>query len=125
MDPNKNKCQADVVINDDVLISMAGTAALEVDGVVSLAAQLTDIRGMLRKVSGGTGGVQVSHKDGDTVLNIYICVKQDAKIIDVAEAVQKNVKKTIQDMTSRAVTAVNVHIADVQIKTEALAEPKE
>lgn len=125
MDPNKNKCQADVVITDEVLISMAGTAALEVEGVAALSAQLTDIRGILRRVNGAAGGVQVSHKDGDTVIDVFVCVKQDARIIDVAEAVQNNVKKTIQDMTGRAVTAVNVHIADVRIETGALADAKE
>lgn len=118
MDPNKVKCQADVVINDDVLISMAGTAAMEVEGVAGLSPQLTNLRGIIRKATGVAGGVSVNHKDGDTVLDVYVCVKADAKIITVAETIQKNVKKTIQDMTGMAVTTVNVHISDVEIKAE-------
>lgn len=126
MNPNKNIFQADVVINDDVLISMAGTAALEVEGVAGLAAQIGDIRRIIRRPAGtATGGVRVNRKDGDITLDIFICVTHSAKIIEVADAVQRNVKNTVQDMTGSAVSAVNVHVSDIDIKPETPENPHE
>lgn len=115
-----NRSKSDLVINDEVFTAMAGTAALEVAGVAGLKkAQINDIKSILTKNSGGTDGVRVSRKDGEIVLDVFIAVKRDFKIMDVAEAVQNNVKKTVQDMTNCAVSRVNVHIADVEIPKEA------
>ena len=49
-------------------------------------------------------------------INVYICVKKDALVKEVAEKVQENVKEKIQTMTGSAVTQVNVSVADVEIE---------
>ena len=46
-------------------------------------------------------------------IDVFVCVKANIKVKDVAEEIQKNVKTRVQDMTGNAITRVNVHIADV------------
>ncbi|MBR4762120.1 MAG: Asp23/Gls24 family envelope stress response protein, partial [Clostridia bacterium] len=59
-------------------------------------------------------GVRVESINGALEINVYICVENNVKVRDVAEAVQKNVKDKIQTMTGAAVTKGNVNIADVK-----------
>ena len=122
MKPNENESKVDLVINDDVFMSMASTAAMEAPGVAGMSAQLTNIKGAISKAKGGSGGVIVNKKDGEITLDVYICVKQGYKILDVAEDVQRNVKNTVQDMTNCVISAVNVCVSDVEIPAEEKGE---
>ena len=64
-------------------------------------------------------GVKVENVNGAIKISVYICVERNAKVKEVAEKVQVNVKDKIQTMTGNAVTQVNVHVADIEIEKEA------
>ncbi len=107
-----------LIITEEVLVKMASTAALEVAGVAGMTALPAEKTGILSKVV-PPKAVKVSTRDNEVVIDLYIAVKRDVRITDVAEAVQKNVKETVQNMTGNAVTKVNVHIADIQFEEAA------
>lgn len=103
--PSEGSC----IISEDVIATIASTAALEVAGVAGMAQRPADIRGIMG--SGASKSVKVVNNESETVLDVYINLKQGARIPDVAGAVQQQVKVAVQSMTGKPVTKVNVHIA--------------
>ena len=120
MQMKNSKGVGGLIITEEVIAKMSSTAALEVAGVAGMAFQPVDKTGILSKVV-PSKAVRVSTKDGEIVIDVYIAVKKDVRITDVAEAVQKNIKETVQNMTGSAVTKVNVHVADIELGEEPAA----
>ena len=104
-------------INLDVIESMAAMAALEINGVSSMANKKVDIK---KAFSGKSVFKPVSAeiKNGAVVINLHICVSKNFNAKQVAEAVQEGVKDRVQNMTSNAVTKINVYIAAVDLSEE-------
>lgn len=113
-----NKSIGGLVITEDVIAKMASVAALEVAGVAGVVAKPVDIKGVFAK-NKTARAVRVTANENEIVIDIFIATKADAKITEVAEAVQSNVKNTVQNMTGSAVTKVNVHVADIDFGTAA------
>lgn len=109
-------------VNTEVLEKMAELAAKEIDGVVGISKKAIDLKGAVKNKN-AFKGVKVESINGALKLNVYITVKKDAHITEVAERVQENVKDKIQTMIGTAVTRVDVTIAD--IKEPALEETEE
>ncbi len=99
-------------INTEVLRKMAQIATLEVDGVDSIAKKNYDLKDAV-KVKSPLQGIKIESVNGALEIGIFITVKKDAKVKEVAEKVQANVKDKIQTMTNTAVTKVNVVVADI------------
>ena len=99
-------------INTEVLRKMAEIATLEVDGVASIAKKNYDLKDAV-KAKSPMQGIKIESVNGALQLGIYITVKKDAKVKEVAAKVQENVKDKIQTMTNTAVTRVNVVVADI------------
>ena len=109
--------KTELSVSTEVLEKMAEIAAKEVDGVTGLSKKAIDLKGIV-KTKNAFKGVKVENINGAIKISVYICVKQDAKVKDVAEKVQQNIKDKIQTMTGNAVTQVNVNVADIEINTE-------
>ncbi len=99
-------------VSTEVLEKMAQIAACEIEGVTGLSKKAIDIKGTF-KAKSVFKGVKAETKNGAIEITVYICVDKNAKVREVAEAVQANVKDKIQTMTGTAVTKVNVSIADI------------
>ncbi|MGN0493888.1 MAG: Asp23/Gls24 family envelope stress response protein [Acutalibacteraceae bacterium] len=109
--------KTELSVNTEVLEKMAELAAKEVEGVAGLSKKSIDLKGMV-KTKNAFKGVKVENINGAIEISVYICVKQNAKVREVAERVQENIKDKIQTMTGNAVTQVNVNVADIQIIEE-------
>lgn len=113
--------RTELSVNTEVLAKMAEIAAKEIDGVAGLAKKAIDLKGAVKSKTPFTG-VKVENVNGALKINIFICVKKDVFVKDVAEKVQENVKEKIQTMIGTAVTQVNVSVADVQLEKEVTEE---
>ena len=109
--------RTELSVNTEVLAKMTEIAAKEIEGVVGLSKKAINLKGAVKSKTPFTG-VKIESVNGALKLNVYICVKKDALVKEVAEKVQANVKEKIQTMTGTAVTQVNVNIADVQLAEE-------
>lgn len=105
----------DLGINTEVIEKMVSLAALEVEGVAKMSNRSLDISGIINTGS-AFKPVRVSSKNGAATVDVYVSVKNGVDVKSVAEAVQRNVKDKVQDMTGNAITRVNVHIADIEIE---------
>lgn len=104
--------KTELSVSTEVLEKMAELAVCEIDGVKGIAKKAIDLKGAL-KTKSVVKGVRVENVNGAIDITVYVCIDSKAKMRDVAEAVQKNVKDKIQTMTGTAVTRVNVNIEDI------------
>lgn len=104
-----------LVISDDVIASIALSAAADVPGVGKIVQKPTNVKSIVDLFEGSPKTVEVIKTDNVYTLKICLTVDVDAKIPVVAAQVQKAVKNAVQEMTSMVVSKVNVVIAGVEI----------
>lgn len=97
------------IISEEVIATIASAAAREVPGVAKMGTRPNNIKGLMS--SGAERAVAVNSRESTIMLDVYIQIKADGKIQEIAPAVQQNVKSAVQAMTGKPVTRVNVHIA--------------
>ena len=122
--PEINTEMGTIRIADEVVSTVAGLAASEVEGVASLSGGWsTDLVEKLGRKNLGKG-IKVEVVDGSTSIEISIVVKFGHPIPDVAETVQQEVKQSVETMTGLVVKAVNVNVIAVDIKKEEPVDEK-
>lgn len=116
-----------LTISEDVISAIATNAAKDVDGVSSFSNRPVDVvntikQGSLKVMS----PVRVMQDGEDIIVSIYVNLKPNTQINQVAVNVQNNVKEAIQNMTSRLVKKVNVVIAGIDFEeSDGSNEPTE
>lgn len=109
-------------IADEVVATVAGLAASEVEGVASMSGGWgTDLVEKLGRKNFGKG-IRVEVVNDETKIDIYIVVEFGYAIPEVAANVQKEVKVAVETMTGLTVSAVNVHISAVSMRKQASSE---
>lgn len=108
-----NRGSYGLAINNEVIARMASVAALEVEGVAGMATRPASIKNIVSKDK-GSKSVRVNNVGGTISLDVYISVKSNSRLKDIAEAVQRNVKEKLQNMIGSAVTNVNVYVSDIR-----------
>lgn len=121
------KEKGSLTISEDVISAIATNAAKDVDGVSSFSNRPVDVvntikQGSLKVMS----PVRILQDGEDITVSIYVNLKPNKEINDVAENVQNSVKEAIQNMTGRLVTKVNVVIAGIDFEeSDDSTEPTE
>ena len=104
----------------DVVATIAGLAANEVEGVASMSnpsASFADI--LSRKSSRNyTKGVKVDIANNKVAVDVSIVVDYGSPVPDVAKSIQENVKKAIENMSGLDVLNVDVHVMGVSFEKE-------
>ena len=107
-------------ISEDVLAVIAAAAALEVEGVGSLAANLgNDLVEMLGGKKNLSKGVHITVEEESVRVDVSILIKYGYTIIDVAKEVQNAVFSAIENTSGLTVECVNVHVLGVTFDREA------
>lgn len=107
-----------IKIADDVIATIAGLAAMEVEGVAGMAGGVTSgITEMLGKKN-MTKGVKLDVNDKDVAVDLYLVVRFGVKIPALAHDIQNKVKQAIETMTGLKTREVNVHVQGVTFGTK-------
>ena len=102
-----------VKIAADVVATIAGLAAADVDGIAGMSGGVADgIADMLGRKN-LTKGVKVEVVEQEATIDIFAIVDYGVSIAAVAELVQKAVKEAVENMTGLVCTKVNVHVQGV------------
>ena len=106
----------EVTLSEDVVAVIAGYAATDVEGVASMAGNLT--ADLLSKVGFSTlsKGIKVSISEGSIAIDATISVAYGYPIPATSQAVQKKVKVAVENMTGLTVTNVNIRIAGIEVE---------
>ncbi len=103
-----------IQISEDVVASIATSAALEVDGVGGLLnANMADFMGGKKMTA---KGVRVEMVDEAIVVHLFLMIRYGCAVADVAGKVQKSVFAALQDMTGFSVKTVNVHVGGISFE---------
>lgn len=103
-------------LTPDVLLTIARMAALEVEGVKHMA----PVKGGVNSLFGrGNEGVRMVVEDSNVLVDLYLVLNSDTNIREVSRIVQQTVARAIAEMTGLEVGHVNIHIEDIEYKTEA------
>ncbi len=114
MDNNNNGSAAgSLKVSANVLVSIAETAAAEVDGVAVNSKNGLAIVGGAPLSSKIIPPIRVKLSSDAAVIDISIVTELGHKAYEVAKAVQEHVKSSVQNMTGIAVSKVNVKIVGI------------
>lgn len=107
----------EVMIADDVIATIAGLAATEVEGVSAMQGNLTnELVGKLG-MKNLTKGVGIKINGDSVSVELSVQMRYGYSIPKTCKAVQERVKNAIENMIGLSVEVVNVHIVGVDINT--------
>ena len=102
------EAQGCIHISEDVLASIAASAALEVEGVSSLM-------NTIGKKSAAKG-VRVSVDESGALLDLHVVVRYGYAIPEVAERIQKAVSSAVEAMTGFPSRSIQVHVGGIDFE---------
>jgi uncharacterized alkaline shock family protein YloU len=108
----------EVRIADEVVAIIAGLAATEVEGVDSMAGNVTN--GIVSRLGmkNLSKGVKVDVTEEHVSVDLALNIKYGYSIPETSEKVQDKVKTAIENMTGLTVLDVNIKVAGVNVSEE-------
>ena len=108
----------EVKIAAEVVAIIAGLAAMEVEGVASMAGNAT--RELISKLGmkSLSNGVKVDVLDGIVTVSLTLNLLYGYGVKDISVKVQEKVKSSIENMTGLEVADVNIRVAGVKVPEE-------
>ncbi len=104
-----------IVYANEVVATIAGVAANEIEGI---AGMVNLSGGILGKNKNITKGVKVEVGPEEVSCDLYIIIEYGRPIQKVAQEVQENVRKSLEAMTGLHVVRVDVHVQGVSFEKE-------
>ncbi|HJA67515.1 Asp23/Gls24 family envelope stress response protein [Lachnoclostridium sp. An169] len=109
----------EVKIADEVVAIIAALAATEVEGVASMAGNITNELVSRLGMKNLSKGVKVDVLEGVVTVSLTLNLKYDYNIMDVTAKVQEKVKNAVENMTGLEVADVNIKVAGVEMDSQA------
>lgn len=105
----------EIRVVDDVVTIIAGLAATEVEGVGSMAGNITNEIVAKTGAKNLSRGVRVDVLDGIVTADLNLNIKYGYAIPEVSANVQERVRTAVENMTGLEVGTVNVRIASLDM----------
>ena len=110
--------KGEIKIADEVVAIIAALAATEVEGVASMAGNITnELIGKLG-MKNLSKGVKVDVLEGIVTVSLALNLKYNYSIVEVSARVQEKVKNAIENMTVLEVADVNIKVAGVEMESQ-------
>ena len=106
----------EVHIADEVIAIIAGLAATEVEGVSSMAGNITNELVSRLGMKNLSKGIKVEIENDTVRVDVALNISFGYVIPDVSVKVQERVKSAVENMTGLKVESVNIRIAAVDMK---------
>ena len=104
----------------DVVATIAGLAATEVEGVASMSSPSSALADMFsrKNTRNFTKGVRIDLDGNCVTVDVTIVVEYGSPVPDVARSIQENVKKAIETMSGLTVHYVDVHVSGISFERD-------
>lgn len=115
-------------LEDTVVAKIAGIAAREVPGVYDMGnAARRAFNAVTDRIPNAqtnvTGGISVEKGETQTAIDVTVVVEYGASIVDVGNAIRRNIIEQVEGTTGLQVVEVNVNVADVHLPDEDAVKP--
>ena len=105
----------EVRVSEEVVAIIAGLAATEVEGVSSMAGNITNEIVSKLGMKNLSKGIFVEVLDEEIKVDVALNIAYGYAIPDISTKVQEKVKTSIENMTGLTVAVVNVRVASVDM----------
>ena len=109
--------KGEVKIADEVVAIIAALAATEVEGVASMAGNITNELISRLGMKNLSKGVKVDVLEGVVTVSLTLNLKYNYSVV-VSGKVQEKVKNAIENMTGLEVADVNIKVAGVEMENQ-------
>ena len=110
--------KGEIKIADEVVAIIAALAATEVEGVASMAGNITnELIGKLG-MKNLSKGVKVDVLEGIVTVSLALNLKYNYSIVELSARVQEKVKNAIENMTGLEVADVNIKVSGVEMESQ-------
>lgn len=109
----------EIQIAPEVIEVIAGLATVEVSGVAGMSGGFAGGIAELLGRKNLSKGVKVEVGQREAAVDVSVIIEYGYRLPEVAGEIQRNVKRSIENMTGLNVVEVNVHIHDVQFAKSA------
>ena len=110
--------KAPFMIADEVVAIIAALAATEVEGVASMAGNITNELISRLGMKNLSKGVKVDVLEGVVTVSLTLNLKYNYSVVEVSGKVQEKVKNAIENMTGLEVADVNIKVAGVEMENQ-------
>jgi len=116
--------QGKTTIASGVVQKISGIAARDVSGVYSMGGGVSRAFGAIReRIPGSAGpsatqGVAVEVGERQAAIDIDVVVEYGVSIVDLTQAIRRNVIASVERMTGLEVTEVNIAVDDIYIDSD-------
>ena len=110
----KSDESGEIKVADEVVAIIAGLAATEVEGVSSMAGNITNEIVSRLGMKNLSKGIQIEIADNEVVVDVALNIAYGYSP-EVSTKVQEKVKSAIETMTGLSVATINVRIASVDM----------
>ena len=110
--------KGEVKIADEVVAIIAALAATEVEGVASMAGNITNELISRLGMKNLSKGVKVDVLEGVVTVSLTLNLKYNYSVVEVSGKVQEMVKNAIENMTGLEVADVNIKVAGVEMENQ-------
>ena len=110
--------KGEVKIADEVVAIIAALAATEVEGVASMAGNITNELISRLGMKNLSKGVKVDELEGVVTVSLTLNLKYNYSVVEVSGKVQEKVKNAIENMTGLEVADVNIKVAGVEMENQ-------
>ena len=106
----------EICVSDEVVAIIAGLAATEVEGVSSMAGNITNEIVSKLGMKNLSKGIFVEVMDEEIKVDVAINIAYGYAIPEISAKVQERVKSAVENMTGLTVTDVDIRIASVEMR---------
>lgn len=114
----KEDAMGEITVAEEVVAIIAGIASTEVEGVSSMAGNITNELVAKLGMKNLSKGVRVEMIENSVTVMVSIIVDYQASVPEVSRKVQEKVKTSIENMTGLNVAEVNVKIAGIDVNKD-------
>jgi uncharacterized alkaline shock family protein YloU len=118
MDKSEEIKTEQVKISDEQILQKAVDAALSVEGVSGMSSTLSDSLMIIPGFGPPVKGAKLNVEDGELIIDLYINVKYQVKIPQLAWDIQSAVKRTAECVSHHKIKEVNIHVQGVDLPEE-------
>ncbi|WVE39599.1 Asp23/Gls24 family envelope stress response protein [Priestia megaterium] len=115
----ENTNQNTLTFEDQVIKKIAGIAANEIKGILSMSGGfMSGLTDRFRSTEDITKGINAEVGEKQVALDLKVIVEYGKNVPSIFSETVNNVKKSVHDMTGLEVVEVNMHVEDVMNRSE-------